>query len=110
MRSDDRKRDDIPGDRQEDRHQEDRRQECGQAVRRQSGDRRTDRQAKDRQATSVYFEVLCRQRGGGSGRGCIVLILLACRRARSACGANSIGMLEAKSGDPAHACLFVIGF
>ena len=45
-----------------DRYREDRRQECGQAVRRQSGDRRTDRQAKDRQATSVYFEVLCRPR------------------------------------------------
>ena len=45
-----------------------------------------------------------------AGQGCIVWIILACRRARSACGANSIGMLEAKSGDPAHACLFVIGF
>ncbi len=53
MRSDDRKRDDIPGDKQEDRHQEDRRQEDEQAGRRQSGDRRTDRQATDRQATSV---------------------------------------------------------
>jgi hypothetical protein len=59
----------------------------------------------------VYILKFCEgKRGGGSGQGCIVLIILACRRARSACGANSIGMLEAKSGDPAHACLFVIGF
>jgi hypothetical protein len=54
MRSDDRKRDDIPGDKQEDRHQEDRRQEHGQAGRRQSGDRRTYRQAAYRQAVFLF--------------------------------------------------------
>jgi hypothetical protein len=77
---------------QEDRYQEDRRQECGQAGRRQSGDRRTDRQATDRQATSVNFKVLCRREGGGSGLGCIVLILLACRRARSAGPGQHVGL------------------
>jgi hypothetical protein len=76
---------------QEDRYQEDRRQECGQAGRRQSGDRRTDRQATDRQATSVNF--CAGERGGGSGLGCIVLILLACRRARSA-GLLGLAVLE----------------
>jgi hypothetical protein len=53
MGSDDRKRDDIPGDKQEDRHQEDRRQETGrQAAGSQATGGLTDRRHIDRQCFS----------------------------------------------------------
>ena len=51
----------------------------------------TDRRQIDRR--QVYILKFCAgERGGGSGRGCIVLILLACRRARSAGPGQHVGL------------------